>query len=829
MVKPINNLPDPGTTVTAGLSAEMTIDNVDEPVVNVGISLDSGPVGDIADWISGWESTTKAEIKKGFGDHLGFFSTARYDTGVSVRMAGPELVYGHAELAPQKAIDIVVVSDGFSDTNMADFRAVLNAFISQMTTPESNNGNEPFYSLRSAIRIWKIEVVSAVPSSASHRVVTGYDDVPSGSRKTALANLARLGTIGAKAETVDADVVVFMSDRDTFGGDARAMAMGSVVMLPVSKSSASGDAAVLLHELGHTVLGGLADEYIEDMGIPHNALSSIRTTTDAASVKGTDTRGEAILFVDGDFRGAHKHVYASDGRLDFADRASSMVVLSGNWKLFRDSDFRTPYPVVLGPGLYASLSAVGIGNDAVSAIQATNETPTHRGAPVEGQLLLFEDTGMRGGHKHVLRAEPRLDFGDRASSLAVLSSNWQLARDADFQQPYTPIFGRGYYPELVSLGVGNDAVSAARPSTVPSSVRPPIRRIEGHIVLFESPDFRGGHKHVVGPERELDFGGTSSMATYSGTGPMTTRGQEWTFTARFGDVLRLTVASGNLFVPANPLPKLSLEVRCDLSLRDIAQRRRACLRSIRTRTTSASKTFMVSEPLPPRTPAANPRLVTATTGERLPCSGGLYSRVMRHVDLWRSRLNEVPDGIWDNLDVESLNLAENELRSIPDRFGRFTRLRMLDLGHNQLESIPDSIGQLVGLSDYLYLSDNNFTTVPDWIGNLVALKYLNVSDNQLETIPESIGSMHALRELRAYNNKLTGCPSRLAVSRIFASCTCATTCWLPCQTRSAASQTCASCDCATTACMPCPRRCARLRGSQGLISVKTSWSDCRSG
>jgi hypothetical protein len=351
VVKPINNLPDPGTTITAGLSAEMTIDNVDEPVVNVGISLDSGPVGDIADWLSGWESTTKAEIKKGFGDHLGFFSTARYDTSVSVRMSGPELVYGHPELAPQKAIDIVVVSDGFSDTNMADFRAVVNAFISHMTIPESNNGNEQIYSLRSAIRIWKIEVVSAVPSSPSHRVVIGYDDVPSGSRKTALANLARLGTIGAKAETVDADVLVFMSDRDTFGGDARAMAMGSVVMLPVSKSSASGDAAVLLHELGHTVLGGLADEYIEDMGIPHNALSSLRTTTDAASVKGTDTKGEALLFVDSDFRGAHKHVYASDGRLDFADRASSMVVLSGNWKLFRDTDFRTPYPVVLGPGL----------------------------------------------------------------------------------------------------------------------------------------------------------------------------------------------------------------------------------------------------------------------------------------------------------------------------------------------------------------------------------------------------------------------------------------------------------------------------------------------
>jgi hypothetical protein len=517
VLKRISNFPDLPTTVTANLTADMTIDNVDEPIVNVGISLDSGPLGDIADWFSGWEDQVKSEIKKNFGNHLGFFSKVRYDTSVSVSMTGPELVYGAPELSPQKAIDIVLVSDGFTSSNMAAFRAVVDAFKTQISTSEPNNGNEPFFSFRSAIRIWKLEVLSTVPKHLSHRVVTGYDDVPTGSRKTALANLARLDKIGTRAETVGADVVVFMSDRDTFGGDARAMAMASVVMLPVSKATAAGDAAVLQHELGHTVLGNLADEYIEDVGIPHNLLSSIRNTTEAPTVGSESVKGEAILFVDSEFRGAHKHVYASDGSLDFADRASSIVVLAGNWQLFKDSDFRTPYPPILGPGLYPSLSAVGIGNDAVSGIKHTTDPSTVRGAAVQGQLVLFENAGYEGAHKHVYRAEARPDFGDRTSSLVVVSSNWQLFRDADFLTPFAPVFGRGRYPELTSLGITNDAVSSFRPSTLPSSTPGPLRRVEGQAVLFESRDFDGAHKHVYGPEPDLDFADrTSSIVVLSG-------------------------------------------------------------------------------------------------------------------------------------------------------------------------------------------------------------------------------------------------------------------------------------------------------------------------
>jgi hypothetical protein len=220
----------------------------------------------------------------------------------------PELVYGPAGLEPRKAIDIVLVSDGFTAASMSQFRTVVEAFKSQLTTFTSSHGNEPYFSFRSAIRIWKMEVPSAVPGHLSHRVVTGYDDVPSGSRKTALANLERLGRIGLKAETVDADVLVFMSDRATFGGAARAMAMGSVVMLPVSGSSA-----------------------------------------------------------------------AADGRLDFADRTSSITVLAGTWRGYHDKDFGEPYSSVLGPGLYRDLAPSYHGKEP-QAPNVTAEKPSAAGA-----------------------------------------------------------------------------------------------------------------------------------------------------------------------------------------------------------------------------------------------------------------------------------------------------------------------------------------------------------------------------------------------------------------------------------------------------------------
>src|SRR6476646_6970226 len=77
-----------------------------------------------------------------------------------------------------------------------------------------------------------------------------------------------------------------------------------------------------------------------------------------------------------------------------------------------------------------------------------------------------------------------------------------------------------------------------------------------------------------------------------------------------------------------------------------------------------------------------------------------------HLNLWKKRLGHVPDYIWDQTELETLVLADNELSEVSERIGRLKRLRMLDLGHNQLTAVPDHLADLDGLTDFLYLHDN---------------------------------------------------------------------------------------------------------------------------
>ena len=61
-------------------------------------------------------------------------------------------------------------------------------------------------------------------------------------------------------------------------------------------------------------------------------------------------------------------------------------------------------------------------------------------------------------------------------------------------------------------------------------------------------------------------------------------------------------------------------------------------------------------------------------------------------------------------------LADNELSEVSGRVGRLKKLRMLDLGHNRLTEMPDTLADLDGLTDFLYLHDNQLTSLPSLSG-----------------------------------------------------------------------------------------------------------------
>jgi Leucine-rich repeat (LRR) protein len=132
------------------------------------------------------------------------------------------------------------------------------------------------------------------------------------------------------------------------------------------------------------------------------------------------------------------------------------------------------------------------------------------------------------------------------------------------------------------------------------------------------------------------------------------------------------------------------------------------------------------------------------------------------LNLWKRRLGRVPDWVWERTELETFVLADNDLSEISDQIGCLKNLRMLDLGHNRLTCVPNALGDLDGLTDFLYLHDNQLTSLPASLARLTKLRYLNVSENAFEAFPEPISSMASLIELRASDNGLTSLPDSIA-------------------------------------------------------------------
>jgi Leucine-rich repeat (LRR) protein len=129
-----------------------------------------------------------------------------------------------------------------------------------------------------------------------------------------------------------------------------------------------------------------------------------------------------------------------------------------------------------------------------------------------------------------------------------------------------------------------------------------------------------------------------------------------------------------------------------------------------------------------------------------------------HLSLWKKQLGHVPESVWEQVELETLVLADNGLREVSAKIGRLKRLRMLDLGHNALTQVPDTLGDLDGLTDFLYLHDNRLTSLPSSFDQLKKLRYLNLSENAFATLPDVVCGLANLIELRASDNQLTRLP-----------------------------------------------------------------------
>ena len=150
----------------------------------------------------------------------------------------------------------------------------------------------------------------------------------------------------------------------------------------------------------------------------------------------------------------------------FNDRASSAIIDRDSWEVCEDSRFGGRC-VVLRPGRYSSLSAMGLDNR-ISSVRVANAEARRndeRYAPnsVTPQITFFEDENFRG--RSFTTQQPMENFrandaNDRASSLDIVGDRWEVCEDTGFRGRCVVLRG-GRYPSLSSMGL-SDRISSVR-------------------------------------------------------------------------------------------------------------------------------------------------------------------------------------------------------------------------------------------------------------------------------------------------------------------------------------------------------------------------------
>lgn len=101
---------------------------------------------------------------------------------------------------------------------------------------------------------------------------------------------------------------------------------------------------------------------------------------------------------------------------------------------------------------------------------------------------------------------------------------------------------------------------------------------------------------------------------------------------------------------------------------------------------------------------------------------------VKHINLDCCDLTEIPQPIFDLVDLETLSLGRNKLTKISDQICNLSSLKELHLDWNHITKIPNSLERLNSLS-ILSLTNNKIKQVPDFLKRLDSLEGLYLEDN----------------------------------------------------------------------------------------------------
>jgi len=132
----------------------------------------------------------------------------------------------------------------------------------------------------------------------------------------------------------------------------------------------------------------------------------------------------------------------------------------------------------------------------------------------------------------------------------------------------------------------------------------------------------------------------------------------------------------------------------------------------------------------------------------LPEIYNLKSYKLRHYNL-----KELPDEIYELVNLTELHLDFNYLTRLSPKIGNLINLDDLALSDNRLTELPIEIGQLRYL-DSLFVEQNLLSELPREIGELKNLRYLGLADNRLTDLPYEITQLRQLKQISLSYNLL---------------------------------------------------------------------------
>jgi uncharacterized protein (UPF0179 family) len=189
----------------------------------------------------------------------------------------------------------------------------------------------------------------------------------------------------------------------------------------------------------------------------------------------------------------------------FNDRASSVVVSGERWEVCEDTRF-SGRCVVLRPGRYPSLAAIGLNNriSSVRGINRNEQVDNSRYAPdpnaaagPTAQVVFYEGEGFQG--RSFTTEQPvgnfdRVGFNDRASSAVVSGERWEVCEDTRFSGRCV-VLRPGRYPSLAAMGLNNriSSVQDVNKSAQIDNSRysPDPNAAPAQVAFYEGEGFQG--------------------------------------------------------------------------------------------------------------------------------------------------------------------------------------------------------------------------------------------------------------------------------------------------------------------------------------------------